>query len=162
LRAPLSAQLDCAHALLVIGAMNGMGEVEIVARRHGLPVFHGRLVPEAGVAAAFAGRRVLAFAGIADPEKFYATLAEAGIDVCERASFPDHHRYSGEEADALVARAEKGGLLPLTTEKDLARLAGDPRAAPLFARARALPVSLTFVEEPEFRELIVGVAARQR
>jgi tetraacyldisaccharide 4'-kinase len=161
LRAPLEAQLTHAHALLVIGTGAGASDVETSARDFGLPIFHGRLAPEAGVATALAGRKVLAFAGIADPDKFFATVAEAGIEVRERARFPDHHRYSGEEAEAIVTRAEQAGLLPLTTEKDLARLAGDPRAAALFARARALPVSLALADETIFRQLIVGVAARR-
>jgi tetraacyldisaccharide 4'-kinase len=156
LRAPLADQIRRAHALLVIGAA-GAGEVEAAARARRVPVVHGRLVPDAGVASAYRGRKALAFAGIADPEKFFATLDEAGIVVCERASFPDHHRYSAEEAQALVLRAEQGGLLPLTTEKDLARLAGDPQAAALHARTRALPISLAIDEEDEFRTLILGV-----
>ena len=51
------------------------------AQAHGLPVFHGRLEPDAQALAALQGRRVLAFAGIGDPEKFFTTLREAGIDV---------------------------------------------------------------------------------
>ncbi len=55
----------------------------------------------------------------------------AGIDVVERRSFADHHRYSGEEAGDLIMQAERGGLSLLTTEKDRARMAGDPLLAAL-------------------------------
>ena len=41
------------------------------------------------------------------PEKFFATLAEAGIEIAERAGFPDHHRYTAAEAQDLIARAER-------------------------------------------------------
>jgi tetraacyldisaccharide 4'-kinase len=161
LRAPLAAQLVHAHALLVVGPPAGASEVESAARAGGLPVFYGRLVPDPGAVEALAGRKVLAFAGIADPQKFFATLAEAGIDADERQGFPDHHRYSAQEVAALVERAEASGLVPLTTEKDLARLAGDPQAASLCARARALPVSLALAQDNELRQLIVGIAARR-
>ena len=53
----------------------------MLAAARGLPVFHGRLEPDAQAVAALRPHKVLAFAGIGDPEKFFATLAEAGIDV---------------------------------------------------------------------------------
>ena len=56
--------------------------------------------------------------------------------------FPDHHRYRRFEARDLIGRAEREGLVPVTTEKDLARLAGQDDLAALAAVARALPVTL--------------------
>ena len=67
---------------------------------------------------------MLAFAGIGDPEKFFATAVEAGIAVTERRAFDDHHRYTAEEAAELIMQAEHNGLALLTTEKDRARMAG--------------------------------------
>ncbi len=44
----------------------------------------------------FAGARVHAVAGIGDPERFFASLERAGIEII-RHPFPDHHRYRAEE-----------------------------------------------------------------
>ena len=82
-----------ADAVLLIGSGAAGEAVAAAAQARGLPVFHGRLVPDPQALAALKGRPVLAFAGIGDPEKFFATLGEAGIDVRARLSFPDHHRY---------------------------------------------------------------------
>ena len=98
------------------------------AGARGLAMFTGRLEPDPAALAAIAGRKVLAFAGIGDPEKFFATLAAAGIDAPVQRGFADHHRYSAAEAAALIDEAERRGLTLLTTEKDLARLAGRRRA----------------------------------
>ena len=68
-----------------------------------LPVFNGRLVPNPADIAAISGHRVLAFAGIGNPEKFFATLAAAGIEAPVRRSLPDHHLYTGTDAARLVA-----------------------------------------------------------
>jgi len=106
---------------------------------------------------------VLAFAGIGDPDKFFATLDAAGIAAPVRRGFGDHHRYSEGEAAALVREADERNLLLLTTEKDVARLADDPGAQALAARARTLPVTLMIDEEERFRGfLAVRISAARR
>jgi tetraacyldisaccharide 4'-kinase len=147
LRAPLAAQLDHVDAVLVVGAAGAAaaGAVEAAAAR-GLPVLHGdlRAAPEA--VAALAGKPLLAFAGIADPGKFFATLDACGIPAEVRRPFPDHHAYAAAEMAELVAFAERRGLTLVTTEKDMARLRGDRAAAALAARSAVLPVVLVFRE----------------
>ena len=158
LRAPLDAQLRRAGAVLVIGPGAAGDAVASMARAHGLRVLHGRLQPDAAALDTLRGKPVLAFAGIGDPEKFFATLVEAGIDARARVSFPDHHRLSRSEAAGLIERAAREGLLPLTTEKDMARLSGDANAAALAAAAQTLPVRLAVTEESEFQDLILRAA----
>jgi tetraacyldisaccharide 4'-kinase len=163
LRAPLAAQLARSDALLVIGTGAGADDVAKEARARDIPVFAAHLQPDAGFVAARRGGRVLAFAGIGDPEKFFATLAEAGIALGGTRSFPDHHRYTRAEALALCDEATRAGLALMTTEKDLARLSGDDAVAPLAARADALPVTLALEQADRFAELLLeGLAARRR
>ena len=161
LRAPLEAQIARAHALVIVGAPNQAGAIVQIARRHRVAIFHGRLEPDRDVCDQIGGRKVLAFAGIGDPEKFFATLDEAGIEVAERASFADHHRYTAAEAQALIARADAANLVLLTTEKDIARLSGDPHVGQLAARAIALPVRLTIDEQDAFREMVLKTVKRR-
>ncbi len=157
LRAPLETQIAQAQALLMVGPPVGAAAVAQLARRHGVAIFHGRLEPDRRTVAELGTREALAFAGIGDPQKFFTTLADAGISVAERLSFPDHHRYTAAEAQALIARADAADLTLLTTEKDFARLAGDPHVAVLAARACALPVRLVVEEAEAFRQLILRV-----
>jgi tetraacyldisaccharide 4'-kinase len=158
LRAPLESQIACAHALVIVGPRHGAEAVAARARRHDVAIFHGQLEPDRQTVAALGGRRVLAFAGIADPEKFFATLAEAGIAVAERIGFGDHHRYTAAEAQALVARADTENLTLITTEKDHVRLAGEPQLATLAARAAALPVRLEVEEAGAFGDMVLKAA----
>ncbi len=66
---------------------------------------------------------VLAFAGIARPERFAATLAELGVRPRGLVAFPDHHRYGPGEVARLEARARAAGASArVTTEKDAVRL----------------------------------------
>lgn len=156
LRAPLDAQLRRAQGLVVVGDGPGAAHAAGFARDHERALFHARLEPDAKAVAALGARAVLAFAGIADPEKFFATLAQSRIDVSSKHAFADHHRYTEGEAAALVAAAERDGLVLLTTEKDLARLAGDADAAALRAKAQGLPVRLVVEEAAQFRQFVLA------
>jgi len=154
LRAPLAPQLAATDALLVVGDGDGAAEVVQAARRRGLPVWHGKLVPEASSLADLRRSTVLAFAGIGDPDKFFASAEEVGLVVAERAGFPDHHRFTAQEAAELIARAERAGLALVTTEKDRARMMGDPALDALAARVRVLPVTIAVSEVDELRILL--------
>jgi tetraacyldisaccharide 4'-kinase len=160
LRAPLRAQLKRAHALLVVGPPGGATAIIKLAARRRLAVFHGRLEPDRQTLAALSGRKVLAFAGIADPEKFFATLTEAGVVVTEQRSFADHHPYTAIEARMLMAHADDKNLVLITTEKDHVRLAGNPKLAELAARTLVLPVRLVIDEEDAFRQTVRKVVKR--
>jgi tetraacyldisaccharide 4'-kinase len=160
LRAPLEIQIAHAQALVVVGPTQNAVSIIDAARRYGVTLFHGRLDPDREVVAALGRRKVLAFAGIANPEKFFTTLAEAGVAVAERASFPDHHRYTTAEAQSLIARAQAASLVLVTTEKDIARLAGDPQLKALADRASALPVHLVIEEADEFRQMVLTAVKR--
>ena len=160
LRAPLAAQLARAHALVIVGPGDGSDAVAEIARRRGLALFHGRLEPDRETLAALMHPRILAFAGIADPEKFFATLADAGVEIAERRSFPDHHRYTPAEAKMLLASAERERLVLLTTEKDHVRLGGDPRLTALAVRTGVLPVRMRIQEEEAFREMVLNAVSR--
>jgi len=153
LRAPLAAQLARTDALLVVG--DGEGAREVTAAAPGLPVIHGHLQPNPAAIAELKAHQVLAFAGIGDPDKFFATATQAGISVVERQPFPDHHRFRAEEAAALIMRAEHDGLALLTTEKDRARMAGEPLLAALAAKTYVLPVTLAVIEAEELRALVL-------
>jgi tetraacyldisaccharide 4'-kinase len=153
LRAPLAAQLERCDALLVIG--EGGAARDVIAQARSMPTFHGQLVPDAAAVAALQSRKVLAFAGIGNPEKFFATLAQAGVAVTHRQAFADHHRYSAEDAGELIMRAEDEGLSLVTTEKDRARMTGDPALAALAEKAHVLPVTLVIDEIDVLRALVL-------
>ena len=109
LRAPLDAQLARTDALLVVGEGNAADGVAARLRAQSRPVFHARLVPDKAVVSALSGQNVLAFAGIGDPDKFFATARAAGIVVSRRRTFPDHYRYTPQDASELILRAEHSG-----------------------------------------------------
>jgi tetraacyldisaccharide 4'-kinase len=156
LRAPLTTQLKCTDALLIVG--EGPGAASAAAT--GLPVFHAHLHPDSRSIAELKARQVLAFAGIGDPDKFFATATQAGIAIAQRRAFPDHHRFTAEEAAELIMQAEHGGFALLTTEKDRARMAGEPLLAALAAKAHVLPVTLVVKEADDLRRSVLAKLRR--
>jgi len=128
LRAPLAPQLARTDALIVVGDGNAAKAVAADIAARGKPVLSAHLKPEDVSVAALRGKRVLAFAGIGDPNRFFRTLRASGIDVVRERAFPDHHPFSKSEIENLTAEAKGDALTLVTTEKDLARLRGSEGA----------------------------------
>ena len=85
------------------------------------------------------GRALFAFCGVANPEGFRRTLADAGLTVVGFTSFPDHHWYSEKDLRGLAEAAREHGASGLiTTEKDGVRCESLPLALPLWT----LPIRL--------------------
>ncbi len=155
LRAPVAAQLARTDALVVIGTGSAAQAVAAAVTAAGKPVLAAHLEPDAAAVAKLKGRRVLAFAGIGDPGRFFRTLRASGIEVAQQKEFADHHRFSAEEIAALVSDARREGLIPVTTEKDLVRLSGDAELAALARELVAFPVTLQFDDAPVLRTFLV-------
>ncbi len=143
MRAPLLDQLRLADAILKMGEGNAADLVIRRAARAGKPIFEAVARPrEPG---GIAGKRLLAFAGIGNPDKFYATVAEAGGTVALTRSFGDHHFYSDDELIDLAATARSAELEIVTTAKDAARLRhGSAAAQSLLERAHVLEIDTLF------------------
>jgi tetraacyldisaccharide 4'-kinase len=122
LRERIAPGLARADAIVVIG--DGAGPEGL--RRSGRPVLRAALRPVAGER--FAGRRLVAFAGIGRPEKFFATLRQLGATVAAAHGFPDHHRFRPDEIATLRREADAAGATLVTTAKDWVRLAPETRA----------------------------------
>ncbi len=150
LRAPLAVQMPKVRALVLnIGEGRAPQAPSLDALLH---AFAGRVVT-ARIAvqpplAWLRERPVLAYSGIGVPTRFFETLANAGADVRETISFPDHHAFTSEDAHAILAKSRSSDLQLVTTEKDAARLLG--RVGPLAELAlasRTLPIALV-LDEP--------------
>jgi len=122
LRAPLPPQIARTDALIVIGDGSAAGPVAAAVAAQGRMVLSAHLKADEAALASLRGKRVLAFAGIGDPHRFFRTLRSCGIDVAAERAFPDHHAFSADEIAALMAEARREALTVVTTEKDMVRL----------------------------------------
>jgi tetraacyldisaccharide 4'-kinase len=77
-------------------------------------------------------RRVVAFAGIARPERFFDALRWLGYDVARELRFSDHHWYSARDVQTIRAAAcDAGSASIVTTEKDAVRCDMDVAVLPM-------------------------------
>ena len=158
LRAPLRPQLARTDALIIVG--NGSAAEPIAAEiaAQGKPVLSAHLKPDEAQVAQLRGKRVLAFAGIGDPARFFDTLRASGIELAGQRAFADHHAYARAEIESLIAEATRDGLTLVTTEKDLARLRDWSQQIVPF------PVTLEFDDPTRLRKFVTDrlFKARER
>lgn len=169
LRAPAAFQaglVDC----FIINDTTGLPSVPvssdpsdpIMQLAAGKPVLHAHPEP-IGPTAWLSGTRVLAFAGIAHPQRFFAMLKNLGADIVETRIFNDHEPIDDELARNLMTRAELLDARLITTAKDLARLRGTSESADRLANTvRCLTVRLTFDEGDvtRVRDLLTAALAQ--
>jgi tetraacyldisaccharide 4'-kinase len=148
LRAPISVQLPFVRALVVLGG-DEAGLSAIAASAPGKPMIRATLEPDALAAAPLIGREVVAFAGIARPEKFYATLRRVGAQIVMTRDFADHHPFTPREIEALIEEAGRRNAILATTEKDLVRLSARHARAVV-----TLPVTLRFEEPGQVQRML--------
>jgi tetraacyldisaccharide 4'-kinase len=119
-----------------------------------LPVIRAKLEPEAEVSA-LAGQHVVAFAGIARPEKFFHTLEHLGAKVVEAYSFPDHYPYHPNEIVELKTIAETRSAALLTTTKDFVRVPSHLRDG-----IATLRMTVTWEDEAAMLKIVAPAAKR--
>jgi tetraacyldisaccharide 4'-kinase len=163
LRAALDMQLELTDGVVVNEPAPASGEVaDWLRRRFAGPVLRASTTPACALDW-LRERKVLAWAGIGAPERFFSLLRVLGADLITCVTFPDHHRLSQAEAARLLTAARSASATLVTTEKDAVRLRGEAGALDeLWRRSRSVPVRLQFsAQEAERLAVLVDAALSQ-
>lgn len=147
LREPVEAGLARADALVLVGP-DRAGVLAGLPR--GLPVLRAWIdaVPPPPE---IAQRPIVAFAGIAFPDKLFETLERLGLRVVERVRYPDHYGFADADIAFLRGLAADHDAALVTTTKDAVRLPAGARGG-----VYALDVALRFEDEEALRALLRG------
>lgn len=102
------------------------------------------------------GKRICAFAGIAEPTSYRSMLEETGAEVVQFLAFPDHYVYTDRDLNRIKQIAsEEGCELICTTEKDAVKVT---RLSPVVTGLAVLQVEMVIEEgEEAFRQRIIQV-----
>jgi tetraacyldisaccharide 4'-kinase len=103
------------------------------------------------------GKKAVAFAGLAHPEKFFNLLHAEGVAVLATQSFADHHLYTAGEINQLRQQAEHLGAVLITTEKDWVRLSPKDQQA-----IQPIRIHLELQDHQALRRLLGPILERQK
>ena len=100
---------------------------------------------------------VLAFAGIGQPKRFFATVRKSGCNLVHYLAFADHHPYKEIDLVRLQEDATRHGAQLITTQKDWVRLPNKWRDQVI-----ALPVALSLEDDRKLLDLIITAVRKQK
>ncbi len=119
LRESLSSLKKC-QIVVIHGEKNKKFEDVVKDISKNIHIFYTKY--EMGDMSHLKNKKLLAFAGIGNPENFFSTLESKGLDVKTKIPYPDHYHFSEKEINFLLNKAKKDGLHLITTEKDYFRI----------------------------------------
>ena len=169
LRAPLEFQIGLVDAI-VVRALDAAqdpeehGVHELLRHTFPGPVLAAHAVPS-GDTTRLSKTPIVAYAGIANPDRFFGLLEASGARVVQRIAFPDHHAFSRADAVRLLERAQATGGRLVTTEKDWVRLKGSTDVRKdLMEKTEPFAIEMVFESRDLDRliALIEGAMRRER
>jgi len=96
-----------------------------------------------------AGKKGIAFAGIADPAAFIDQLEQAGLQLVDRIFLPDHENYNPQTLKRLQHAGQHADFF-ITTEKDGVKLQEQKLPCPCYQ----VPMTLQIEDEKDFRQIL--------
>ena len=66
----------------------------------------------------FKNKKLLALAGIANPENFFTLLEKNNLEIKEKLIYPDHYEFSKTEIKKIIDMADIKKMKIIMTEKD--------------------------------------------
>ncbi len=158
LREPVAEGLRRAGLVLAIGdpAQQAVFNARWGNLLDGIPLAVGQLAPLL-TGMPWMGMRVLAFAGIGHPEKFFATLRSLGAEVLRGEALNDHQPLSAALMTRLEVEAKAIGAQLVTTEKDAVRLPDAFRSKVL-----TVPVRLNVADWRPIDEAIASIITKPK
>lgn len=160
LRADLNRQLPRAQAIIAVGKGTAGDAVIEKAKSLDLTIFDAEIRPK-DRASWLKEKPIVAFAGIGDPAKFFATIETLGGTISQRMVFEDHHAFSHDDANTLQKLAGALRAQLVTTEKDMARIEGNAALDNLKRTTRALPIRMMFKDQGRLKRHIMRATGKR-
>ncbi len=152
LRESINRGLSRTNLVIVIG--NPSKEIKKIVPDH-IPIIESKFEIKKENKS-FKGQKIVAFAGIAYPEKFFNSLKVQGANIIKEISYPDHHIYNENDMLSLVETANKTQSILVSTKKDYVRIPKSYRSL-----VNTLEGEIIFKDEQLLREILSNVIENQ-
>ena len=119
LRESLSS-LAKADVVVVNGQQDKAFEEKVLSFNKNIKIFYSKYKPTN--ISDFREKKLLAFAGIGNPNNFFDLLYKNNLHVEKKLLYPDHYEFSRKDILKIIDDAEKNNLKIITTEKDYYRI----------------------------------------
>ena len=109
-----------AHIVIINGEKNVVFENKCQEINNNIKIFYSKyhLIDSEK----YKNKKILAIAGIGNPDNFFNLLLENKLNVAKKLPFPDHYEFSREELQTIIRDANNSGHTILMTEKDFLRI----------------------------------------
>ena len=114
------SNLNKSHIIVINGRKNLKFERKLKSISKDIKIFYSKYI--INEIKNLKGKRVMAIAGIGNPDNFFDLLKKNNVKVEEKVAFPDHYNYSNDDLDRMIFDAKKRKLELVTTEKDFLRM----------------------------------------
>lgn len=140
MREPLNSGLKKVDLVVIIGE----ADAELCKKLSSKKIINAKIIPLN--LEKFRGKKLIAFCGLAYPEKFFSFLKKNGLEILQSYKFYDHYFYKNNELENMLKIAEERGATLITTKKDWVKF------PPLFQKKISyLDIELRF----ENKELLI-------
>ncbi len=112
--------LKNANIVLINGDKDRKFEEKILGINKNLDIFYSKYIPSN--IEDFKNKKLLALAGIGNPENFFDLIEEYGLKIYEKMIFPDHYVFSKNEILNIIKKAKDNKLEIIMTEKDFFKI----------------------------------------
>ncbi len=139
--------LKNAQIILINGSKNKSFEDKLLEVNQDLDIFYSKYKPSN--INQFKNKKLLALAGIGNPENFFKLIDHHNLEIKKKMVFPDHYRFSYNEIKKIVDKANEEKLQIITTEKDYYKIKDFN-----INEIEYLKVELEIIEKDEFLKKI--------
>jgi tetraacyldisaccharide 4'-kinase len=119
MRETLNMGLKKADLVVLIGESSE----KLTQKLSGKKIAKAKIIPTN--LANFRGKKLIAFCGLAYPQKFFSLLENEGLEVCQKISFSDHYLYQKSDLENLCKASESKNAALITTKKDWVKFSSE-------------------------------------
>ncbi len=135
--------------VLINGNKNKLFEEKILSISNNVKIFYSRYIPQN--LEEFKNKKLIAFAGIGNPDNFFSLLEDNDVKIHSKLAFPDHYKFNRSEIQKMVDESIKSKMELVTTEKDYFRIKEYG-----FKHIKFLKVKLEILEKDNFIKQVLN------